>query len=127
MAHYALIHIVISFDFPKDKSFIELVDILKKHYNSESIAATKHFHFFNAIRVPESQLATVCSTKNLRWLAFNYKFSNFIYEALGVCGMQSEHAQKVLLKKANLTLKQAMEISQGMEEAPLQSKNLKGS
>ena len=41
--------------------------------------------------------------------------------------MQSDNIQKVLLTKANLTLDKAVEISQGMEAAAKQAKELKGS
>ena len=41
--------------------------------------------------------------------------------------MQSDNIQKVLLTKANLTLDKSVEISQGMEAAAKQSKELKGS
>ena len=44
-----------------------------------------------------------------------------------VCGKQSDNIQKVLLIKANLTLDKAVEISQGMEAAAKQAKELKGS
>ena len=67
-------------------------------------------------------------SSNLRQLANHCEFRYFLQEALRnclVCGMQSEHIQKVLLMKANLTLEQALEISQGMEAATLQSKELK--
>ena len=59
LAHYSLLRGLVSPDLPKDKSFSELVDILKKHYDPEPIVIAKRFRFFlNAVRAPESQLAT---------------------------------------------------------------------
>ena len=58
------------------------------------------------------------------------KFEDFLSEALRhrlVCGMSSESIQKVLLTKSDLTLEKAIEISQGMDAAAKQAKELKGS
>ena len=104
------------------------MNILKKHYDPEPIVITKRFRFFQRSQSHGESIGNYLA--NLRQLASCCKFGNFLHEALCdhlVRGMQSKHIQKVLLTKANLTLEQALEISQGMEAATLQSKELKGS
>ena len=44
--HYSLIRGLVSPSLPKDKSFEELVEILKKHYDPEPIIITERFHCY---------------------------------------------------------------------------------
>ena len=127
--HYTLIRGLVSPELPKDKSFDELVDILKKHYDPEPIIIAKRFHFYERRLKPTESITNYLAT--LRRLASQCVFGTFLSDALQdklVCGMHSENTQKVLLTKAKLILEKAVEISQGMEAATQQSKELnKGS
>ena len=126
--YYSLLRGLVSPDLPKDKTFDDLVSILKKHYDPEPIVIAKHFHFYQRSQGASESISDYVA--NLRRLASCCKFGGFLIEALRdrlVCGMQSESTQKVLLTKENLTLDKALEISQGMEAATLKSKELKGS
>ena len=61
----------------------------------------------------------------LRRLATNCKFEGFLSSALRdrfVCGLRDSETQKRLLAEADLKLDKAIEISQGMEAAALQTK-----
>ena len=65
----------------------------------------------------------------LRHLASTCSFNNFWEEALRdrlVCGMANEPIQKRLLTEANLTLKNSLEISLGMELAAKGAQELQG-
>ena len=44
--HYTLIRGLGSPKLPKDKSFDDLVGILKKHYDPEPLIIAKRFHFY---------------------------------------------------------------------------------
>ena len=126
--HYSLIRGLVSPSLPKDKSFEELVEILKKHYDPEPIVIAERFHFYCRSQNAGESIAEYLA--NLRRLASRCKFRDFLDEALRdrlVCGMQSESTQKVLLSKADLTLEKALEVAQGMEAAAVKSKELKGS
>ena len=126
--HYTLLRGLVSPELPKDKSYDELVELLKKHYDPEPIIIAEHFHFYRRDQKTGELIADYLAA--LRCLASRCKFGTFLTEALRdklVCGMQSDNIQKVLLTKANLTLDKAVEISQGMEAAAKQSKELKGS
>ena len=126
--HYSLLRGLVSPQLPKEKTFDELVSILKKHYDPEPIIIAERFHFYRRGQGTSESIGDYLA--NLRRLASRCKFGAFLEEALRdrlVCGMQSEGTQKVLLTKANLTLEKALEISQGMEAATIKSKELKGS
>ncbi len=127
--HYTLIRGLVSPELPKDKSFDELVDVLKKHYDPEPIIIAERFHFYERRQKPTESIANYLAT--LRRLASRCEFGAFLSDALRdklVCGMHSENTQKVLLTKAKLILEKAVEISQCMEATAQQSKELnKGS
>ena len=121
--HYTLLRGLVSPELPKDKSYDELVELMKKHYDPEPIIIAERFHFYRRDQKTGESIADYLAS--LRLLASRCKFGTFLTEALRdklVCGMQSDNIQKVLLTKANLTLDKAVEISQGMEAAAKSSK-----
>ena len=125
--HYSLIRGLILPDLPKDKTYDQLVKLLTKHYDPEPIVIAERFHFYKRNQRSNKSIANYLTS--LRRLASRRKFGTFLSKALRdwlVCGMQRENVQKVLLTKANLTLEKALEITQGMEAAAKQSKELKG-
>ena len=125
--HYSLIRGLVSPVLPKDKSYEDLVTLLKKHYDPEPIVIAERFHFYERSQKPGESIADYLAS--LRRLASRCQFGAFLAEALRdrlVCGLLSENIQKALLSKADLTLEKALEISQGMEAAAQKSKELKG-
>ena len=111
---------------PKDKSYEDLVTLLKKHYDPEPIVIAERFHFYERSQKPVESIADYLAS--LRRLASRCQFGAFLAEALRdrlVCGLLSENIQKVLLTKADLTLEKALETAQGMEAAAQKSKELK--
>ena len=126
-SNYTLIRGLVSPDLPKDKTFDELVDLLKKHFDPQPIVIAERFHFYKREqRAGESLTAYVAQ---LRKLASRCEFGTFLNEALRdrfVCGMLHENIQKVLLTKAKLDLDKALEISLGMEAAAQKAKEFKG-
>ena len=125
--HYSLIRGLVSPRLPKDKTFAELVDLLKQHYDPEPIVIAERYHFYQRSQKPGESIANYMAS--LRRLASRCQFQDFLSEALRdrlVCGLQSEMILKALLSKADLTLDKALEISQGMEAAAKKSKELHG-
>ena len=125
--HYSLIRGLVSPELPKTKSFTELVELLKKHYDPEPIIIAERFHFYRRNQKAGESIANYLA--DLRRLASRCAFGDFLSDALRdrlVCGMTHENIQKVLLTKAKLTLEQAIEISQGMEAAAQKSRELSG-
>lgn len=124
-AHYSLIRGLVAPALPKNKTFDELVGLLKKHYDPEPIIIAERFHFYQRSQKPSESITNYLA--NLRRLASRCEFGDFLAEALRdrlVCGMSNESTQKVLLTKAKLTLEKAVEISHGMEAAAEKSKEL---
>ena len=125
--NYSLLRGLVSPALPKDKTYDELVELLKKHFDPEPIVIAERFHFYQRNQKAGESIAEYLAT--LRRLASRCQFGAFLSEALRdklVCGMYSENIVKVLLTKATLTLEKAMEISQAMEAAAAQSKELTG-
>ena len=126
--HYSLIRGLVSPALPKDKSYEDLVTLLKKHYDPEPLVIAERFHFYERSQKPGESVADYLAS--LRRLASRCQFGAFLAEALRdrlVCGLLSENIQKVLLTKADLTLEKALETAQGMEAAAQKSQELKGS
>ena len=124
--HYSLIRGLVAPALPKSKTYDELVELLKKHYDSEPIIIAERFHFYQRSQKPNETIANYLA--NLRRLASRCEFGDFLAEALHdrlVCGMSNENIQKVLLTKAKLTFEKAVEVSQGtLEAAAVKSREL---
>ena len=126
--NYSLLRGLVSPALSKDKTYDELVELLKKHFDPEPIIIAERFHFYQRNQKAGESIAEYLAT--LRRLVSHCQFGAILSEALRdklVCGMHSENIVKVLLTKATLTLEKAMEISQAMEAASAQSKELAGS
>ena len=124
-AHYSLIRGLVAPELPKNKTYDELVDLLKKHYDPEPIIIAERFHFYQRSQKANESIANYLA--NLRRLASRCEFGDFLADALRdrlVCGMSNCNIQKVLLTKAKLTLEKAVEVSQGMEAAAEKAKEL---
>ena len=123
--HYTLLSGLVSIELPKDKSYDELVSLLTKHYNPKPIVIAEHFHFYRRDQKAGKSIADYLTT--VQHLASRCQFGAFLTEVMHdklVLDMQSEKIQKVLLTKCKLTLDKAMDISQSMEAAAKQSKEL---
>ena len=106
----------------------ELVALLKEHYESKPLVIAKRFHFHRRNQRQGESIAEYMA--ELRRLATHCEFKTYLTEALHdrlVCGLRNESVQRRLLGVKDLTLQQAMEISQGMEAADHNAKSLKGS
>ena len=88
----------------------------------------QRFHFYRRNQAATESIAAYVA--ELRRLSAHCDFAEFLDSALRdrlVCGIRSESAQKRLLSEADLTLKKAMELAQGMEAADKNAKSLKES
>ena len=124
-AHYTLLRGLVAPKMPKDLSFDQLKETLKKHFDPEPILIAERFHFYQRNQDAGESIGAYLAS--LRRLASTCKFGDFLEDALRdrlVCGMLNESIQKVLLTKEDLTLSKAVSVSQGMEAAALKSKEL---
>ena len=103
---------------PKDKSFADLVEALKGHFEPKPIIIAERFHFHKRNQAAGESVAQFIA--ELRRLARHCDLKTFLNEALRdrlVCGLSSKAIQNCLLTKKELTLNKAIELATGMEAA----------
>ncbi len=122
--NYGIIRSLVAPREPKDKTFVELVAVLKGHFQPEPLVIAERHRFYTRSQgANESVLEFVA---DLRRLAITCDFGDFLNQALRdrfVCGLREETVQRRLLTEENLTLTRALEIAQAKEAA---SKNVRG-
>lgn len=114
---YSLLCNLVQPQKPGEKSFQEIVLILKNHHNPKPSEIVQRFKFNTRSRQPEESIRTFVA--ELRSLS---EFCNF--EALDsmlrdrlVCGVNNKRIQSKLLSEKTLTFKSALDISLAMEAA----------
>lgn len=113
---YSLMRNLLSPDKPGEKSFIDLVELLKNHFKpSERV---QRFKFDSLMRKPtESEGEYVAE---LRELALDWNYGNTLSQMLRdrlVCGINDDRIQIRLLSEPNLTFENAFKLAQAMESA----------
>ena len=111
---------------PREKSFVELLRVLKKHFDPQPLVIGERFHFYQRSQKTGESIADFVA--DLRRLSIKCEFGEFLYQALRdrfVCGVKSESLQKKLLTEADLTIKRAQEIGQSIESAERSARDLK--
>ena len=101
---------------PKDKSYEQLIETLKSHYQPKSLVIAERFRFYKRSQGPTESMAEFMAC--LRKLSSTCEFGTFLDQALRdrfVCGLLNDQAQKRLLTEAGLTAARALEIAQGIE------------
>ena len=118
MTSYNIIRNLLSPTDPKDKTFDELVEVLKGHFEPKPLVIAECFHFHKRNQAAGESVAQFIA--ELRRLARHCEFKTFLEEALRdrfVCGLGSKVIQNCLLNKKDLTLQKAVELAMGMEAA----------
>ena len=103
---------------PKEKDLDDLITVLKLHFEPKPIPIAERYAFYKRDQVPGESLSDYAV--ELRRLAFNCKFGQYLPEALRdrfVCGLCSEPVQKELLRKKDLTLTDAIKLAQSLSSA----------
>jgi len=112
---------------PREKTFDELLGVLKKHFDPQPLVIAERFRFYQRSQRTDESIANFIA--DLRRLSIKCEFGDFLDQALRdrfVCGVRTEAIQKKLLTEADLTIKRAQEIAQSMESADRSAKDLKG-
>ena len=113
---------------PRDKSYEELLEVLRKHYDPQPLLVAERFRFYKRSQRTDESISDFLA--DLRRLSIKCEFGDFLDQALRdrfVCGIRSDAIQKKLLAEPKLTVKRAQEIAQGMETADKDVKDLKQS
>ncbi|KAK7909596.1 hypothetical protein WMY93_014280 [Mugilogobius chulae] len=113
---------------PGDKTYAEIVEILKDHYAPKPLIIAERFRFHKRNQEDgESVAQFVAVLKRLsEHCDFGLSLNDTIRDRL-VCGLRSEAIQKRLLTETNLTLKKATDISTSMEMAAKEAQQLSAS
>jgi len=112
---------------PAEKSFTQLVEILKGHYKPKPLVIAERFNFHR--RTQHSRESVKDFAAKLQCLTIHCEFGAHLDKALRdqfVCGLGNETIQKQLLTEKDLTFKGAIDIAHGMQSAARHAKSLQG-
>ena len=115
---YAIIRNLIIPDKPAEKSLKDIITVMEKHFEPKPLVISKRFKFNKHVQLPFETVFEYVA--ELRKFSEHCKFEAFLDDALRDCfvsGLRSEATQKKLLPEADLTFAKAIEITQGMEVA----------
>ena len=122
---YALLRDLLVPAKPSSKTFTELSDTLKGHFEPKPLVIAERYYFYNRHQKPSESIADFVA--ELRRFATHCEFGDHLNEALRdrlVCGMRHKGIQQRLLSEFGLTLTKAIEIAQGMEAAERNARKL---
>ncbi|XP_055725310.1 uncharacterized protein LOC129815465 [Salvelinus fontinalis] len=115
---YSLMRNLLSPDKPGEKSFIDLVELLKNHFNPKPSEIVQRFKFDSRMRKPIESVGEYVA--ELRKLALDCNYGNTLSQMLRdrlVCGINDDRIQIRLLSEPNLTFENALKLAQAMESA----------
>ncbi|RXN15416.1 putative protein K02A2.6-like protein [Labeo rohita] len=110
---YSLMRNLLSPDKPGDKSFSELVELLRNHYNPKPSEIVQCFKFNSQNRQPNETVADYVVV--LRELAQHCNYGEKLKEMLRdrlVCGIEVDGIQRRLLAEPELTFEKALMLAQ---------------
>ena len=125
---YTLLRNLLAPTKPVDKSYSELVKVMKDHLNPKPPVIAERIKFHRRNQRDGETVAQYLA--ELRKLTEQCDFKEHLNEALRdglVCGLRSEAIQRKLLIEENLTLQRAYEIAHSMETANWQGSELQAS
>ena len=115
---YKLIRNLVNPRKPTDKSFVELVNLVKNHLNPRPSSIVHRFKFNNRFRQPGEQYNS---------MSLNCEFGDQLEKMLRdrlVCGLNDERIQRRLLAESQLEFKKAMELATAMVPADKNTRDL---
>lgn len=130
---YSLLRNLLSPVKPGTKTFGELVELLKEHFNPKPSEILQRFKFNSRAREDGEMVLEYVAV--LRKLAHDCNYGEKLTEMLRdrlVCGINEDRIQRRLLAETHLTFEKALKIAQAMETAnkdvkDLQSQRMEGS
>ena len=124
---YALLSNLLAPTKPREKSFEELAETPRRHFEPKPLVIAERFHFHRRNQASGESISEYVA--ELRRLTTHCEFGNYLEQALRdrfVCGLRHENTQKRLLTEANLTLNKAIETARNIEAAEAQASQLHG-
>ena len=122
---YKLLRNLVTPNKPNDKTFDELIEVLRKHYSPKPNIIVCRFRFNTSVRNKgESVASYVARLQQLsEHCTFGTELNDMLRDRL-VCGINHVPIQKRLFAESNLTFKKAFEIAQAMESAEKNAEDL---
>lgn len=124
---YSLLRSLISPQLPKDKTYAELREVLKAHFNPKPSEIVQRFKFNSRVRKSNETIAEYVA--ELRKLAQHCEYKEALPQMLRdrlVCGVNDDRMQRRLLSEVDLTFDKAMKLCQAMESASKDVRDLQG-
>ena len=124
---YQLIKSLLAPAKPTDKSFQELVQLVKDHHEPKPSVIVQRYHFNSRVRKQGETVAVyVAELRQLtQYCEFGTTLNDMLRDRL-VCGIQDKRIQRRLLSEQNLTLDKAIDLAQTMETAEKDIEDLQG-
>ncbi|UYV63174.1 K02A2.6-like, partial [Cordylochernes scorpioides] len=108
---------------PKDKTFDNLIDILKRHFSPKRSIVVERFIFFKRMQLKEENISDYLV--EIKRLASSCNFGNFLEDSLRdkmVCGLYNAKIQNRILSEGDISLAKVIEIALSMEAAEKNTK-----
>uniref|UniRef100_A0A1A8BW73 Zgc:165409 n=1 Tax=Nothobranchius kadleci TaxID=1051664 RepID=A0A1A8BW73_NOTKA len=127
-ATYSLMRNLLSPAKPKDKTFQELVLLMKNHFDPKPSEIVQRYKFDSRSRKPDETVMEYVA--ELRRLAQDCNYGNTLQQMLRdriVCGIKDDRIQRRLLSEVDLTFDKALSIAVAMETANKNAQDLQTS
>ena len=122
---YRLIRDLVAPTKPTKKIFAELVKIVKNHHQPPPSTIVQRFYFNTRIQEIEQTVSEfVAGIHRLsEYCQFAATLDDMLRDRL-VCGIRDRHLQQLLLAETDLTFQKALDISQAIEAAERNARDL---
>ena len=124
---YGIVRSLLSPKKPTEVTYADIVATLRAQFCPQPSVTVARFRFFSCSRRQSESVQEFVA--RLRQLSRDCKFETFLEEMIRdrlVCGVNSDSIQRRLLAEADLTLKQAIDLSVAMETAGQNLQELSG-
>ena len=124
---YQLIRSVVSPNKLTEKTFDQIVTLMKEHYFPKPSVTMQRFAFNSRSRKQGESVATFVA--DLRRLSEYCEFGDSLVEMLRdrlICGINNDRMQRRLLAESKLSFEKAYELAQAMETADHDARELQG-
>ena len=125
---YQLIRSLLSPATPNERSFAEIVAVMRDHYHPRPSIIVQRYTFNSRSRKEGESIAMYVA--ELKKLSTECEYGDSLNEMIRdrlVCGVNDGRIQRRLLAEPDLTFKKAMEIAQAMEAADKNVQEIQGS
>ncbi|XP_062864462.1 uncharacterized protein K02A2.6-like [Trichomycterus rosablanca] len=126
-ATYSLMRNLLSPVKPSEKSYAELVSLLKNHFNPRPSEIVQRFKFDSRTRKATETVTEFVA--ELRRLAQDCNYGETLEQMLRdrlVCGINDDRIQRRLLSETNLTFEKAWQMALAVEAASKNAQDLQG-